>query len=333
VIRFGLAGGGRIGTVHARNIAACRDPVLARISDPDRGRAVAIAEATGASVSGSFDELLSDASIDAVVIASPTELHAEQAAAAARAGKAVLCEKPLSLAIDRARSCAAAVATAGVPFMVAFNKRFDPDIAELAIRVRRRDIGRVELISFVGKDPESPPEAYIATSGSIFHDMMIHDIDLALFIAGEAPVDVFATGTVQVSEAFAQASDFDTAAVVMKTASGMVITQTLSRCATYGFDQRIEVHGSAGMLRTLNHHADAVESLDVSGVGRSRLQHSFIERYAASYAAEVRYFIDALESRAAIALDANHALRVQAIADGLKQSARSGLPVRLVAGS
>jgi myo-inositol 2-dehydrogenase/D-chiro-inositol 1-dehydrogenase len=329
MLRFGLIGAGRIGTVHARNVTAHREAVLACITDPDQARAADLADQTGASVSPDLVTLLSDSSIDAVIVASPTALHTAHAMAAVRADKAVLCEKPLSLQMAEARRCEAYVADSTVPFMIAFNKRFDPDIADLVARVHRGEIGRPELISFVGKDPEPPPNEYIAKSGGIFYDMMIHDIDLFLFISGERPLEVFATGSVNISEAFAQADDYDTAAVIMKVPSGLIVTQTLSRRAAFGFDQRIEVHGAHGMLRTQNHHLRRVERLTESGSTLPPLQHSFIQRYAASYAAELGHFINAVEAGKDIDLNVRHAVVVQAIADAATQSARSGRPARM----
>jgi myo-inositol 2-dehydrogenase / D-chiro-inositol 1-dehydrogenase len=329
VIRFGLAGLGRIGAVHARNVVAHANAELAAVFDPDAARAECIAERAGCSVAASFEAMLSDSSIDAVIIASPTSLHSEQAIAAARAGKAVLCEKPISLDLATAKACAGIVAEIGAPFMIALNKRFDPTIAELAARVKNGAIGRLEMISLFGKDPEPPPAAFIPTSGGIFRDMMIHDIDLSIFLCGELPAVVWATGAVHISDAFAQANDFDTAAVIMRTASGVIITQTLSRRTTFGFDQRIEVHGSEGMLRTGNHQVSRVEQLDRVGVVGSTFQHSFLERYAASYAVELDYFIACLETRRLIELDAQHAVVIQTIAEAVTDAAHSGSPRHL----
>ncbi|MDQ0470608.1 Gfo/Idh/MocA family oxidoreductase [Labrys wisconsinensis] len=328
MIRFGLVGLGRIGAIHARNIDAHPRAVLAAVSDPDAARAARVAEKTGCRASG-LEELLSDDTIDAVVIASPTVHHAGQAIAAARAGKAVLCEKPLSLDLDSAKACAAAVAACGTPFMIALNKRFDPTVVDLAARLRRGAIGRVELISLIGKDPEPPPDGFIPTSGGLFRDMMIHDIDLALFLAGEPPVEIWATGAVHVSDAFTRANDFDTAAVIMKTRSGVIMTQTLSRRTTFGFDQRIEVHGSEGLLRTGNHPVGHVEQWGRAGIVGPTFEHSFLERYAASYAAELDAFVTCLEEKRPPMLNAAHAVAIQAIADAITDAARSGAPGRV----
>ena len=322
MMRFGLAGAGRIGAVHARNLAASNSAVLVAVADPDIERARGIVEAHGGTVADDFDALLADVSIDAVVIASPTTLHSEQVIAAARAGQAILCEKPLSLNIDEAKRCCAIVQQSGVAFMIALNKRFDPTIVELEHRLRAGQVGRIEMISLIGKDPEPPPESFIASSGGIFRDMMVHDIDLAIFLSGEVPVEVWATGAVHVSDTFERVGDFDTAAVIMKTPSGVIITQTLSRRATFGFDQRIEVHGSKGMLRTKNHHKNHLQSLSEGGVQRSPFERSFLERYAASYAAELSCFIDAVALGRKIEIGIDHAVLVQSLADAVTHAAR-----------
>jgi myo-inositol 2-dehydrogenase/D-chiro-inositol 1-dehydrogenase len=322
MMRFGLVGAGRIGAVHARNLAASCSAVLVAVTDPDKERARKIVELYGGTIADDFAALLADASIDAVVIASPTTLHSEQVIAAARARKAILCEKPLSLNLDEAKRCGAIVQECGVPFMIALNKRFDPTIAELERRLRVGEVGKIEMISLIGKDPGPPPESFIATSGGIFRDMMVHDIDLAMFLSGEIPSEIWATGAVHISSAFEAADDFDTAAVIMKTPSGLIITQTLSRRATFGFDQRIEVHGAKGMLRTENHHRNHVEALSALGVVRAPLEHSFLERYALSYAAELDHFIDRVASGRKIEIDVDHAILVQSVADRLTDAAR-----------
>lgn len=324
MMRFGLVGAGRIGVVHASNLAANNSAVLVAVTDPDIERARGIVEAHGGTVAVDFEALLADGSIDALVIASPTTLHSEQVIAAARAGKAILCEKPLSLNLEEAKRCGAIVAATGIPFMIALNKRFDPTIAELEHRLRAGEVGKIEMISLIGKDPDPPPDSFIATSGGIFRDMMVHDIDLAIFLSGEVPVEVWATGAVHASDAFEKSGDFDTAAVIMKTPSGVIITQTLSRCATFGFDQRIEVHGSKGMLRTENHHRNQLESCSGAGLVRSPLKHSFLERYALSYAAELEDFIDRVSCGRKIEIDVNHAILIQSVADLLSDAARGG---------
>lgn len=170
MMRFGLVGAGRIGAVHARNLAASNSAVLVAVTDPDNARARAIAEAHGGAMADDFEALLVDVSIDALVIASPTTLHSEQVIAAAGAGKAILCEKPLSLNLDEAKRCGAIVAATGVPFIIALNKRFDPTIAELEHRLRADEVGKIEMINLIGKDREPPPESFIGTSGGIFRD-------------------------------------------------------------------------------------------------------------------------------------------------------------------
>ena len=328
MIRLGLSGAGRIGAVHARNVAANPQAVLVAVADPDASRAAAVAAGAGAAVAR-FDDMLADRAIDAVIIASPTGSHTEQAVRAVEAGKAVLCEKPLSLNLDEAVRCAARVSRSGAPFMIALNKRFDPMIADLGARVRRGDLGQLDLITLLGKDPAPPPDAYIESSGGIFRDMMIHDIDLSVFLSQEWPAVVSGTGSVHVSEAFARADDFDTAAVTMRTPSGLLIVHTLSRRSSYGFDQRIEAHGAAGMLRTRNMRSREVEAFGPEGTTAGPLLHSFIERYAASYRLELAAFVDAVSHGRRLELDVEHAIRIQAIADATHRAAHEGRAVAI----
>ena len=329
MIRIGLVGLGRIGEVHARNIAAHPSATLAAVSDADSTKTAQAAERFGCETFVDLISMLEGSAIDAVVIASPTTFHVDHVILAASAGKAILCEKPLSLDLSSAERCGGFVESQNVPFMIALNKRFDPTISDLAGRVRQGEIGDVELVSLIGKDPEPPPESFILTSGGIFRDMMIHDIDLAVYLSGEFPTEIWAAGSVKVSDAFSRANDFDTAAAIMRTASGVLMTQTLSRRSTVGFDQRIEVHGSKGTLRSSNHHTSYVEILTERGLARPPLLGSFLDRYAASYSAELDYFVECLEVGRRIDLDVRHALRIQTIADGLTRAAHSAEHVRL----
>lgn len=328
MIRFGLLGAGRIGEVHARNIAAHPRAELVAVSDPRRERAELIANVTHAAVR-SVEEILGDSRVDAVLVASPTPLHSGQVVAAVRAKKPVLCEKPLSLSLKEARRCADQVDASGVPFMIALNKRFDPAIRDLKSRVGNGDLGAVELITLTAKDPEPPPGDYIATAGGIYRDMMIHDIDVGLFLSGELPAEVWAAGSALISQDFASANDFDTTAVLMRTASGILLVYTLSRRSPYGFDQRIEVHGERGTLRSRNVLESDVEFFGAAGSAGPLAQRSFIQRYAQAYKGELDAFILALEHDTPIALNVQHAIVIQTIADAVDHAAHTGSRVRV----
>ena len=246
MVRFGLLGAGRIGQVHGRNIAASGRAKLVALADPDRAAAERLASATGAALRDP-DAILKATDVDAVLIATPTDTHADLIEAAAAAGKAILCEKPVSLSVERIETCLAAVARAGVPLMIGFHRRYDPNFASLERRLRAGEIGDIEIVTICCRDPAPPPVSYITRSGGIFRDMTIHDFDMARFLLAEEPVVIHALGSVLVDPAIGKAGDVDTAAVHMQTASRQDLRHiTGSRRATYGHDQRIEVHRIEG---------------------------------------------------------------------------------------
>ena len=293
MLRFGLLGAGRIGQIHGRNIAAAPGASLVAIADVDGKAAAALAERTGASVRDA-DAIIAAGDIDAVLIGSPTDTHADFIEAAARAGKAVLCEKPVDLASARVESCLKVVEAAGIPLMIGFNRRFDPNFSALQERIAKGAIGTVEIVTVVSRDPGPPPISYIERSGGLYRDMMIHDFDIVRFMLGEEPVEVFAYGSSLVDKAIGAAGDVDTALVMMKTASGKLAQISNSRRAAYGYDQRIEVHGSEGMARADNIHATTVEIAGKHGFTGDPVQHFFLERYADAYRRELEAFIDAV---------------------------------------
>lgn len=242
-MRFGLLGAGRIGRIHGLNVAARPDAQLVALSDASADAAASLAQASGARVA-TTEAILADGAIDAVVICTPTDTHADLIESAVLAGKAVFCEKPVDLDAGRIRRCLDVVARSGRPLMIGFNRRFDPNFAALERRLRQGEAGVIEIVSVISRDPGPPPIEYVKRSGGLFRDMMIHDFDMARFLLAEEPVEVFALGSSLVDPAIGQAGDVDTAAVLMRTASGRIAQISNSRRATYGYDQRIEVHGS-----------------------------------------------------------------------------------------
>ncbi len=207
------------------------------MADADPGAAQALAAATGAKV-GALEEILASKDIDAVAICSPTDTHADLIERAAKAGKAIFCEKPVDLSADRVRACLDVVKATNAKLMIGFNRRFDPNFASLQRRIARGAIGRVEIVQITSRDPGPPPISYIARSGGLFRDMMIHDFDMARFVLGEEPVAVSAFGSSLVDPAIGEAGDVDTAVVILQTKSGKVCEISNSRRATYGYDQR-----------------------------------------------------------------------------------------------
>lgn len=328
MLNIGLLGCGRIGAVHAASIARLDGAQVTAVSDAVSAAAEALAARTGAQVLDSAD-LIASADVDAVVIGTPTDTHYDLIHAAAKAGKAIFCEKPIDMSADRIRACIAAVEAAGVPFMTAFNRRFDPNFAHLQARLAAGDIGQAEIVTILSRDPSPPPVSYVKSSGGIFRDMMIHDLDLARFLLGEEPTTVFAVGSALVDPEIGAAGDADTAAVTLTTASGKICQISNSRRATYGYDQRIEVHGASGMLRAANVQEHTVETATAEGFATAPAKHFFLERYEAAYLAEMAHFVTSVRDGTPPSPGITDGLRAQMLADAATRSWETGQPVTL----
>lgn len=285
-----LIGAGRIGRVHAANVAGHPGSRLSYVVDVDSDRARALAKQFDAEV-GSEDEVFASQDVDAVVIAASTDTHAPLLERAAASGTAAFCEKPIALDLGRVQACLGTIGTPAVPLFVAFNRRFDPNFAALQRRVRAGEIGKVELVSVISKDNVPPPISYVKNSGGLFRDMTIHDFDMARFLLGEEPVRVQALASSVIDPEIGRAGDVDTAVISLITPTGKLAVITNSRRAVSGYDQRLEVHGSAGTLRADNPREDTLTLLDRDGVHDTLSPPFFIERYAASYRAEWDHFM------------------------------------------
>lgn len=290
-------GAGRIGQIHAANVAAHAEAELRYIVDVSEEAANAIAGRHGAKIADAR-QALDDEAIDAVIVASSTDTHADIVKAAARAGKAIFCEKPIDLELARVDDCLAEVEAAGVMMQIGFNRRFDPSFAALHGQLRDGRIGAVELVAITSRDPAPPPIEYIRVSGGLFRDMMIHDFDMARWLVNEDPVEVFAAASCLVDDAIGAAGDVDTAVVVLSFASGALCQISNSRRAVYGYDQRIEVFGAKGMLRAHNRTPTSVELSTEDGIVADKPLYFFLERYAESYKAELDHFIDCVKGEA-----------------------------------
>lgn len=326
MVRIGILGCGRIGQVHARSVGQVAGAQVTAVSDAFADPANALAAATGAEVLSSAALIASD-QVDAVVIGTPTDTHYDLIHAAAAAGKAIFCEKPVDMSADRIRDCIGAVQGAGVSFLTGFNRRFDPNFAALQARLAQGEIGDAEIITILSRDPSPPPVSYIQSSGGLFRDMMIHDLDMARFLLGEEPVSVYAVGSSLVDPDIGRAGDVDTAAVTLTTASGRICQISNSRRASYGYDQRIEVHGSKGMMRAENMLENTVEVASSAGFARAPAQHFFLERYEAAYRAEMAHFVAAITDGAAMSPSIHDGLCAQVLADAAAQSLATGAPV------
>jgi len=328
MLRIGLLGCGRIGQVHARSVAAMADARIVAVADALPDAAAALASATGAEARPAAAILAAD-DVDAVIIGTPTDTHFDLIRGAAAGGKAIFCEKPVDMSVATIRACIDIVGAAGVAFMTGFIRRFDPNFAALRQRIAAGEIGALEMLTITSRDPAPPPLSYIARSGGLFRDMMIHDFDMARFLMGEEFARLHAVGSALVDPAIGAAGDVDTAAVILTTASGRICQISNSRRAAYGYDQRIEAHGAKGMLRAENQLETTLELATGAGFTRAPAQHFFLERYAAAYLAEMRAFVAAVSSGAAPEPGIADGLRAQMLADAATRSRETGQPVAL----
>src|SRR6185312_13681180 len=293
MIDVALFGAGRIGTIHAGNIVRQPGVALKYVVDVDPAAASALATRHGARTAN-VDAVFGDASVAAVVIASSTDTHAELILRAAKAHKAIFCEKPVDLALDRARACAEAVRSSGIACVIGFQRRYDPTFASLKSRIAGGEIGDPEMLVVTSRDPGAPPVDYIKRSGGIFKDMLIHDFDIFRWIMDDEGATVYATGSCLTDPAIEAAGDIDATAVTIRSRRGRLAQISTSRRAAYGYDQRFEVLGSKGMLQAGNHKPTEVVSATAQNVSQDKPEHFFLERYRAAYAREIAHFFDAL---------------------------------------
>lgn len=328
MLRIGLLGAGRIGTVHAQAISDHPDSTLVAVSDAIEDAAARLAQAHGA-VARTSGDIIADPDIDAVLIATPTDTHSDLIEAATAADKAVLCEKPVDLDLNRALACQRAVAGTGQPVMIGFNRRFDPGFGALKSAVQSGEIGSPELLSITSFDPAPPPISYVKVSGGLFRDMTIHDFDLANFIIGDVPVTVSAVGTSTVDPAIAEAGDVDTAVVTMTYKDGRIAVIKNSRRAVYGYDQRVEVLGSGGLLQACNVLENNLVKSTADGVISAKPTYFFLERYMPAYRAEWDAFVTAVKTGSAVPVPLEDGVAALALAEAATRSARTGIPVKL----
>lgn len=328
MLKVGLLGAGRIAGVHATAISSHPGSTLVAVSDINADAAGKLAAQYGAEARAT-DAIINDPAIDAVLIATSTDTHSDLIERATGAGKAVLCEKPVDLSLDRARACQKTAAATGKPVMIGFNRRFDLNFGALKAAADKGEIGKAELLSITSFDPAPPPLAYVKVSGGLFRDMMIHDFDMANFIMGAAPVSVFAAGSSIVDPGIGAAGDVDTAVVTLSYADGRVAVIKNSRRAVYGYDQRVELLGSEGLLQAQNMLENTIVKSTAQGVTGAKPTYFFLERYMPAYAAEWGAFVAAVTSGAAVPVSLADGVAALAMAEAATRSARTGLPVRL----
>ena len=321
-------GAGRMGAVHARNAAANPRLNLVALVDPRPEVAGPLASELGARLA-SFDEVLADPEIEGIIVASSTDAHLDNALSALQAGKTVFCEKPLDLDLAHLLANSGALEKAEGKLFVAFNRRFDPHYQALKARIESGAIGTLESLHIVNHDPATPPPAFIPTSGGLFKDFTIHDFDLAPWLMGEAPVEVFAWASCLIDPEIGRLGDVDTAKVILKTATGRLCMISNSRRSGYGYDQRIEAFGSKGAARVDNVTNTAVSVWGEAGAQADRFPFAFIDRYAGAYAAEMDHFADILAGKAKPEAGFAASVASLALAEAAARSAATGAPVKL----
>jgi myo-inositol 2-dehydrogenase / D-chiro-inositol 1-dehydrogenase len=327
-IRFAVLGAGRIGKVHAGAISGNHEARLVAVADAVPAAAEALAGTWGVEVRR-VEAIEASEDVDAVVICTPTTTHADLIERFSRAGKAVFCEKPIDLDLDRVRSCLKVVEETGARLMVGFNRRFDRHFRALRVAIDDGRIGKVEMVQITSRDPGPPPADYIRSSGGLFRDMTIHDFDMARFLLGEEPETIFAVGSVLVEPEIGTLGDYDSATVVLTTAGGRHCTISNSRRATYGYDQRIEVLGERGMVAAENQRPVSIELANADGFTRPPLHDFFMTRYTEAYASEIASFIDSVRSGAEPSPSGRDGLMALALADAALRSAAEGRAVRV----
>jgi myo-inositol 2-dehydrogenase/D-chiro-inositol 1-dehydrogenase len=294
---IGIIGAGRIGKLHADNLVT-RVPearVLAIADIMEDAAKETAARLNIPNVSGDYHDILNHPDIQAVAICSATDTHSQIIVEAAQAGKHIFCEKPVDFSLEKIDRALAAVERAGITLQIGFNRRFDPNFARVREVVQSGQIGDVHILRITSRDPGPPPISYIKVSGGIFLDMTIHDFDMARFLVGSEVSEVFAVGAVRVDPAIGEAGDIDTAVVTLKFENGAIGVIENSRKAVYGYDQRVEVFGSGGMVASENNTANRVNVGDTSGFHSPLPLYFFLERYTDSYINEMRAFIHAVE--------------------------------------
>lgn len=329
MVRIGLLGCGRIGRVHADSISVHPRGQLVRAYDPIEAAVRDVGDQFGAEWTTDADAVIDDPSIDAIVVASPTPTHVDLLTRSVRVGKAVLCEKPIDLDLARVEACQATLGDLVGRVMVGFNRRFDPTFADIRARVRAGEIGALEQLVIVSRDPAPPPAAYVASSGGLFRDMSIHDLDMVRFFLGDV-VAVTATGSNLISTEIADAGDIDGGVIILRGATGALCTITNSRRCAFGYDQRLEAFGELGMLSAAN---QLPTSARFSGAAATEVAapyfNFFLDRYTPAYRAELDHFITAIENGTPFSPGFDDGRAALVLADAANESLRSGRTVEV----
>lgn len=331
MVRIAVLGIGRIGRMHAENIAAHPRATLAGVYDIHTPAAQDAAEALSVRRFDSVEEVLASVDVDAVLIATSTATHADLIEQCVAANKAILCEKPIDLSLDRVDACAKVIAGTSLPIMLGFVRRFDLGHANVRKAVETGRIGHLHQVIITSRDPRMAPDAYIESSGGIFRDMTIHDFDMARFILGEDITELTATGSRLVDPALMErCDDYDTITVMMKTATGKQAIITNCRRAVYGSDQRVEAFGSEGMAISENHTENNVRIYSKDHTNQAApLKDFFIERYGDAFASEITAFVDAVENGTPPAVGFEDGRQALMLAEAANRSVKEGRTIKM----
>lgn len=328
MFNIALFGAGRIGQVHAVNIDAHPQSRLYSLVEPFDTFANAFMSQYPEVKRQTVDEALNDPVVDAVVICSATDTHADYIELAAKHQKAIFCEKPIDLDIARVRDCLTTVERTQVAFLLGFNRRFDPQFRLLKEKIDAGTIGKPASVVITSRDPAPPPSQYIKSSGGLYRDMAIHDFDMACYLLGETPTHVFAQGSCMVDESIGQAGDIDTSVAILSFPSGATATIHNSRQSGYGYDQRIEAHGQKGMLQVANMTENLLTITQSDGQHSAVPKEFFLERYQEAYQQEWQHFVEVLQGKTALC-SAHDGLRALEVADAALQSLRGHKQISL----
>lgn len=330
-LNIGIIGAGRIGKVHMQSITYnVPTAKVLGITDVFKDGLQELADKYGIEkVYDNYKEMLADKDIDAVLVCSSTDTHADISIEAAKAGKHVFCEKPVDLTPEKVQAVIDAVAEAGVKLQVGFNRRFDHNFAHVKNLINDGKVGNLELIKITSRDPEPPPAEYAAVSGGMFLDMTIHDFDMARFLAGSDVTEVYASATCLVDPAIGEAGDVDTAIINLKFENGALGVIDNSRRAAYGYDQRIEVFGSLGTAMASNDTPTNVTIMNSDGVTTDKPLYFFLERYMQSFRDEMVQFVDAVLNDKPTPTTGNDGLNSILVALAAKKSVKEGRPVKI----
>lgn len=330
MINIALLGAGRIGQMHAKIISNTANSKLSYVFDVYKPAAEKVADQYNVIVADDVETILSDESVDAVLIATSTDTHVDLIIKAAKAGKAILCEKPIDLSTERVQQCWQEIESCNVPIQIGFNRRFDPTHAHLQQQLAEGAIGNLQQLIITSRDPDIAPTEYLRHSGGIFRDMIIHDFDMLRFITGEEATEIHAIGNTLIDPDLAQFNDVDSVMITIKTQSGSLCHINGSRRCVYGYDQRIEAFGGQGMLQSTNPLPHSVVKSTVNNTAsQSVLNPFFIERYQSAYQAQFESFIHALTSGTKPRPSFEDGLEAQKMADAAQLSLETGRSVTI----